>query len=252
MPDNEDRLINNIEHYNEQSHGIHEKFGGPPVYFHIQSIIEQRENFLSDRHIEMIYATLVSWGMHKLGNSHTKMVEFDVFKQSITDHRSELEQIRSLRIDSCTPEEYACHIDRLKGIFCTLKVSKANQTIVAHSKTLAHILPNLIPPIDNRYTKHFFNINFPDTNRLLTKFRKNTGYEFGTDQYNLQSVLFVLSNHFDIFKEYVCKIKRLFDRCYSLYPNMFTINNPSSYNMSTSYPKIMDNLIIAFVRAEKK
>src|SRR4030067_1228703 len=141
---NEDELIRRLHYYSDLSLDVLKEFGGPSVYFHIQAIKEQKTDFLSDRHIEMIYATLASWGMHKMGDpeiTKAKMVEFPEFKQSIIKHHDPLKQLSSLRMDLCSQEHYGKHIDDLEQIYYTLKVSIAEATIVAHSKTLAHILP---------------------------------------------------------------------------------------------------------------
>jgi len=156
---NEDDLIKNIGHYYKYSLEVMKEFGGPSIYFHVQAIKKQETAFLSERHIEIIYATLASWGMHKMGDpkiTKAKMVEFPEFRQSIIKHRDQLQQLYSLRMDSCNPKQYGKHIDDLKKIYYSLKVSISQATIVAHSKTLAHILPNLIPPIDRQYTIRFF------------------------------------------------------------------------------------------------
>ena len=156
---NEDNLITNIGHYYKRSLEVLKEFGGPSIYFHVQSIKEQEAAFLSDRHIEMIYATLASWGMHKMGNpdeTKAKLVEYSDFRQSILRHRERLHQFCSLRMDSCTQDQYEKYVDDLEQVYRTLKVSISKATIVAHSKTLAHILPNLIPPIDRQYTVRFF------------------------------------------------------------------------------------------------
>ena len=86
MMNNEDELTGRLRYYYDLSLDVLKEFGGPSVYFHIQAIKEQEINFLSDRHIEMIYATLASWGMHRMGDpeeTKAKMVEFDIFKQSL-------------------------------------------------------------------------------------------------------------------------------------------------------------------------
>ena len=43
-----------------------EPFNGPAKYFPEEALKSCNEDFLSDRHIEMIYATLTAWGMHRL------------------------------------------------------------------------------------------------------------------------------------------------------------------------------------------
>lgn len=229
---NEDDLIKNIEHYYQRSLAVLQEFGGPSIYFHVQAIKEQTTNFLSDRHIEMIYAMLASWGMHKMGdpdNTKAKMVEFDNFKQSILTQRSRLHQFIALRMESYTEEQYEECLDELHDIYCALKVSISDATIVAHSKTLAHILPNLIPPIDRQYTIRFFTQDNKD-------FFTNSG-KFSS--VNLPSGL---EDQFMAFKKYSRRIKALFDRCNH---QLFSIEK-NTFN--TSYPKIMDNLIISFVK----
>ena len=229
---NEDDLIKNIAHYYKRSEEVLKEFGGPSIYFHVQSIREQEINFLSDRHIEMIYATLASWGMHRMGDpdsTKAKLVDFDDFRRAILSQQKRLQEFISLRIESCTQEQYEEYIDKLNDIYCSLKVSISDATIVAHSKTLAHILPNLIPPIDRQYTIRFF------TQENKNFFTRSGKYR----QINLPSGL---EKQFSDFKKYSSRIKALFDRCDC---QIFTIDK-NTFN--TSYPKIMDNLIMAFVK----
>jgi hypothetical protein len=229
---NDDDLIANLEYYYQRSLKIMEEFGGPSIYFHVQSIKEQERAFLSERHIEMIYATLVSWGMHKMGNPHeakAKMVNFLDFKESIFRNRYELQELRCLRMDSCSQEHYQESIDRLRRIYLDLRVSISEATIVAHSKTLAHILPNLVPPIDRQYTVRFF-----------TQDKKN--FFSNSGKYKMITLPHGIDAQFRDFKNYCLGIKMLFDRCNH---QLFTINKET---FNTSYPKIMDNLIVAFVK----
>jgi len=224
---NEDELIRNLKHYYDLSLTVLKEFGGPSVYFHIQSIKEQESNFLHDRHIEMIYATLASWGIHRMGDpekTKAKMVEFVEFNSSIANQREKLKELIHLRMDLCSNEQYARYIDRVKDIYYGLKVSISNATIVAHSKALAHILPNLIPPIDRQHTIRFFT---QDNKNFFTKGKYR--------QVNLPKDK---DTQFCDFKKYACQIKSLFDRCDR---QLFKIDKVS---LNTSYPKIMDNLIL--------
>lgn len=229
---NEDDLISKLKYYYHLSLAVLKEFGGPSVYFHIQSIKEQETNFLSDRHVEMIYATLASWGMHRMGDpedTKAKMVEFADFRQSIVSQRREFQEFVPLRMESCTQIQYEEYLDKLKGIYCALKVSISEATIVAHSKTLAHILPNLIPPIDRQYTIRYFT---QDNKDFFTK----------SGKYRLINLPSGIEVQFTDFKKYSFRIKALFDRCER---EIFTIDK-NTFN--TSYPKIMDNLIMAFVK----
>jgi len=233
---NEDELITNIDHYYKRSLEVSKEFGGPSIYFHVQAIKEQERAFLSDRHIEMIYATLASWGMHKMGNSEdvkAKIVEFPEFKRAILNFRDELQRFYHLSMDSCTQEQYEKYIDDLKQVYYGLNVSSSEATIVANSKTLAHILPDLIPPIDRHHTVRFFKQNKRD---FFYQSGKNRG------KYRAVSLPKDIDKQFNDFKKYCCRIKMLFDRSNH---QSFVIDKES---FNTSYPKIMDNLIIAFVK----
>jgi hypothetical protein len=229
---NEDELIGRFQYYYNLSLKVLKEFGGPSVYFHVQAIKEQEASFLSDRHIEMIYATLASWGMHRMGDpeeTKAKMVEFGDFKHSISIQRSELEQFIALRMDSCTAEEYGRYIDNLREIYLGLRVSISDATIVAHSKALAHIIPNLVPPIDRQYTIRFFT---QDNKKFFTEAGK----------YRMINLPKDVAAQFDDFKKYACRMKALFNRCNRQLLNI----DKASFN--TSYPKIIDNLIMAFVK----
>lgn len=233
---NEVKLVKNIAGYYSKSLGILREFGGPSVYFHCQAIEQQRHDFMSERHIEMIYATLASWGLHRMGDpdkTKAKMVEFQDFKQSLIEQRSNLTDFCELKMDLCTEEEYANHISSLETIYFALVVSVSESTLVAHSKTLAHILPDLIPPIDRQYTVRFFT-------------QDNGNFFTHTGKYKTVTLPAGLDQQFSAFKGYCLRIKRMFDQCDK---SLFEIN-PHTFN--TSYPKIMDNIIVAFVKSVPK
>jgi len=229
---NEDDLLSKLGHYYKRSLDVSKDFGGPSIYFHIQAIKEQETNFISERHIEMIYATLAAWGMHKMGDpdyTKTKMINYSEFKKSILIHGEELRRLRHIVMHQVSLKDYKDYIDNLEQIYHNLKVSISESTIVANSKTLAHILPQLVPPIDRQYTVRFF------TQEYKSFFTKKGKYK---SVYLPKGI----SEQFADFKKYCCLIKALFDKCKH---QIFTIDKES---FNTSYPKIMDNLIMAFVK----
>ncbi|OGW13953.1 MAG: hypothetical protein A3G93_04155 [Nitrospinae bacterium RIFCSPLOWO2_12_FULL_45_22] len=236
MMHNEELLISNLNHYYQLSLAVLKEFGGPSIYFHIQSIKEQRNNFLSDRHIEMIYATLASWGMHRMGDpedTKAKMVEFDDFKRAIISHKESCERFLEKRWDNLNQNEYKDILSKLIDVYFGLRVSISESTIVAHSKTLAHIIPNLIPPIDRQYTVRFFT-------------QENQDFFTNSGNYRLVNLPPEKDKQFNLFMQICLKMKNIFDKCDK---NLFKIDD-NSFN--TSYPKIIDNLIMAFVKEFKK
>lgn len=233
---NEQNLITNFQEYYKHSLEVLNEFGGPSIYFHVQCVKEQRSNFLSERHIELIYATLASWGMHRMGDprtTKTKLNEYQDFRSSIINFRAELLDFVEIDFSDIDENEHSNIIKNLKKIYSKLKISISDSTIVANSKTLAHILPQLIPPIDRQYTIRFF-----------TQDRHNFYYKNG--KYRLFQIPNDIESQFDLFVEICQKIKRLFDMVDR------SIMEIQLETFNTSYPKIIDNVIMAYVKKVPK
>ncbi len=231
-------LLARLPHYYDISVGVLQDFGGPSVHFHQQAIRAQASDFLGDRHIEMIYATLASWGMHRMGDpddTKAKMVEFPDFRSSILARRTELTALRNERFENVTPERYGEILQGLEGVYTQLRVSISDSTLVAHAKTLAHILPHLIPPIDRQYTVRFFT---QDASEFYYWNKRKKKWD-----YRLVSLPDGNGEQFGQFVGLCGKMKAMFDRCDR------TILQANGQGFNTSYPKIVDNLIMAFVKS---
>lgn len=136
-----------------------ESFQGPSKYFSHEALKACRKDFLGERHIEMVYATLAAWGMHRTGKGGAKMPEFEEFRTSINVNKDKLNALRKLRIEQLSAEEFELvkhQLDELCFSDKCIKGSTTDSHIVSASKTLAHILPNLVPPIDRQYTAQFY------------------------------------------------------------------------------------------------
>ena len=151
-------LIARLDHYYRESLGVWRTFGGPSVYFHRKAIAAAREEFLSERHLEYIYATLASWGMHRMGASGAKMTGFADFQASVEANRERLASVRSAALGSLPDAALGELLDgHLRAIFKTLSVSVSEEMkLVANTKALHHILPDLILPVDRQHTVRFF------------------------------------------------------------------------------------------------
>ena len=83
---NIERFITNQERYFSGSYEQFLAFGGPSVYFHVECLRAGQTDFLSKRHIEMLYATLAAWGMHRMGDletTKTKLTNWERFYGSL-------------------------------------------------------------------------------------------------------------------------------------------------------------------------
>lgn len=137
-------------------------FPGPSLYFHERALHRRRlhsnaASLLADKQfLEYVYAVLPAWGMHRMGNQRAKVVEFDEMVESFRALEPQIQALweeRITDIEDAKAEEIGGQVWQ---IIATLSVSRSKTHIVAGSKALHHVLPNLVPPIDRQYTFQFF------------------------------------------------------------------------------------------------
>jgi len=139
-------LLENSEEYHKYFYDK-EIFTGPSLHFHRRSL---EVDYLNKP--EVLYAMLVSWGMHRMGGG-PKMVEYEKFKRSIENIKNEVDRVNSLK-EIIIVEKKAIEV---KNLFLKLEAMKTSKKITGNSKVLAHLCPNLIIPIDGEYTMQFIN-----------------------------------------------------------------------------------------------
>ena len=156
-----DELINRVEEcldaFDEAA-----VFTGPSVFFHAETLRQRRSHVslqtaIVDRSLLVsIYATLTSWGMHRMGPGGAKLVAFDVFAESIRQLEEHLVPLETLRLEELSGAEAMEVGGRLWQAVQALSVSATESRVVAGTKALHHLLPDLLPPMDRRYTDGFF------------------------------------------------------------------------------------------------
>lgn len=139
-----------VEHFDNTPN-----FSGPSLYFHQKTINILRNNsllaaFENELFFEYLYATLASWGLHKMGKMNAKLVDFDNFKGSITSQRERFLLLGDKRITELSIDTPI--VNQLQKLMENLKISKGKTKLVYNSKTIHHLLPDLMPPIDRQYT----------------------------------------------------------------------------------------------------
>jgi hypothetical protein len=220
--DQRNRLLAALDEAHEAYYRA-EIFGGPSLHFHLRSLAAARAQDF-ERFAEYVYGVLASWGMHRMGPGGSKMREFEEFRTSL-----EVVWPVALRLQERAPS----HLNEtdwadLKTIFCQIRCMASGTSLVGNSKVMAHLLPNLIPPVDREYTLKFLFRNGQITNGVEVEWKKLVqileGFFYPVAQYSLfQSKAEVWLTHNDQFK------------------------------WDTSRLKILDNLVIGFlkmVRAE--
>jgi len=154
-------LINDFSH-SVRRFDPNQQFGGPSIYFHLKTIEALSRHptavdALGDNaFFNYLYATLASWGLHRMGPGNTKLGDIDELKASFRAQASNIERIQELQIDRLDPTSVPDVAKEAWEIVAHLRVGVGQTLLVANSKALHHLLPGLIPPIDRNYTLRFF------------------------------------------------------------------------------------------------
>ena len=139
-----------------------EAFPGPSLYFHQRALARRGLHadvaslLGDDRFFEYVYAVLPAWGMHRMGNQSAKVGPFDVMVDSFRSCRPLLESLWNRRITEIGVADVDGVAAEVWDVISRLRVSTSRTRIVAGSKALHHVLPDLVPPIDREYTFRFF------------------------------------------------------------------------------------------------
>ncbi len=158
---NVDALIGGFDRYLaqfEQSNA----FPGPSLYFHERALARRRAHnnaaALMDDELffEYLYAVLPAWGMHRMGKQPAKVGDFTEMVESFRSALRGIEALWDRRIVEVHPEQADEVAASVWEVIAALKVSTSGTKIVAGSKALHHVLPDLVPPIDRQYTFRFF------------------------------------------------------------------------------------------------
>ena len=152
-------LCDNFEFYLRRFDELN-PFTGPSVYFHLKTLGRLNSLGLSkaleDRlFFEYLYATLASWGMHRMGPKGAKLVEFADFMETLQRQKSKILNLRRVKLTQVREEELNRIMNRLWEILSNLRISSSETQLIAGSKALHHLLPDLLPPIDRQHTLRF-------------------------------------------------------------------------------------------------
>lgn len=206
-------IITHAEKYHKTYYDA-ETFRGPSLYFHRRSLeMINSDNF--ELYLEYIYATLASWGMHRMGKGGSKMQSFDVFKESILKIKDKIGEAKKINYQNVTESDW----EVLEKIFCGIKVMASGTSIVGNSKVMAHMVPNIVPPIDREYT--------------LKYLKGNTNIRNGID-YEWKLMKEIISEFFIPIARNTEFVKKAND----------WIADQSKYPWDTSVFKVIDNLVI--------
>ena len=109
-----------------------------------------------ERFIQALQRTLRAWG---IGVRASRLVPADDFVAALHAALPQLEDLEPRTIDGELPADIA---DRLWFLISSLGIVKNSAKIVAGTKTLHHLLPDLVVPMDRAWTGTFFRFHLPE------------------------------------------------------------------------------------------
>ncbi len=137
-------------------------YTGPGIYFHVNAMAARRTHtsvadaMTDDRFMDYMYATLTSWGLHRMGPGYTKLADIRDLKSSLQRQVGPIERLARVRLEEVSEDQVDDLAASVWGILQELRVGIGRTLLVANSKALHHVLPDLVPPIDRNYTLNFF------------------------------------------------------------------------------------------------
>lgn len=194
------------------------RFTGPSRYFHQKTIAIRSTHgsistlFDDERFLEYLYATLTAWGLHRMGPGNTRLQELEAIQTSFKAHAAAIDQLAGLSLGACAEGQVQVVARALWNVVASLQVSVADARIVANSKALHHVLPDLVPPMDREYTFSFF---------------------YGRPTLSIDEG--------EAFREMFCHLDRIARR------NLSHIGSRVGHGWHTGHSKVVDNAIVGFM-----
>jgi hypothetical protein len=147
----------------DQMIGDEKIFGGPGLYFHYTCIskfarVPMAEKLNRGTFYKYLYSVLASWGMYRTGSAVTDMQTPDEFQSQIMAQRDALLELEGYKIWALDEPDRQKVQSILAELLDTMLVAKTKLRLIANSKILHHILPDLVPPVDRMFTLPYFGI----------------------------------------------------------------------------------------------
>jgi len=199
---------------------------GPSLFFHKRTInflreLQQMPNFnynqlLTDStFLEYLYATLATWGIHSMRGPF--MIDFEQFSQRLQGIAENLDIIRNITLENV--EEIGNHQQDILNLFNGIRITTANTILVANSKLLHHLHPDLFPPIDRQYIFRYFYVQDINARNININPRREPTY----------------------FWEILMEYSQFYQGNRNLVDEIMRENQTGT---ETSVPKVIDNFIV--------
>jgi hypothetical protein len=120
----------------------------------------------NDLFLRSLYQTIQAWGIGKRGSN---LSPYSEFKKALQSKANQIAKLDGLRIDDPKLDLQGLSND-LWQLMDSLEIVQNLAKLVSSSKTLHHILPDLVVPIDRAYTRKFFGRHMPEFQNGQRKF----------------------------------------------------------------------------------
>lgn len=154
-----------------------------------------------------VYNVLKLWNMNSRA---ARLKDFSEFRNSLFQNKKEIFELNNLKLVNLTEHEFQNIIKKIEYLYDNLTLTKANCKTVTFSKALHFILPELIVPIDRKFTQAFFKLSNPE-------------FQYG----GFEVFRYFFTNFWNFTKKY----------------NLIVLRDS---NWNTFETKIMDNIIIGY------
>jgi hypothetical protein len=153
-----DMLISGFDHYV----GVYDTtvpFSGRQFELHRMTIERRRavgsvqEAVHDDSFTDLLHATLRSW---RIGQRASRLAPLAEFRSRLQERASELRELEHLQLERLPLAVQATTTLAIDRLISELGVVDNRARIVAGTKTLHHLLPDLVPPMDRAWTGAFF------------------------------------------------------------------------------------------------
>jgi len=153
------QLIDNFDYYlslSEKVIGLDTSWReGVAEHIKVIDMIRKTENYESlikkDYFLKAVHNTLKKWGLNQ---RRAKIKKFDDFKENILKNTDSITSLKNFELEKLT--DLNSIKNRAIFLFNNLNVMESRAKLVSVSKTLAHFLPDLIPPMDMENIFYFF------------------------------------------------------------------------------------------------
>ncbi|MEM3405878.1 MAG: hypothetical protein QW117_02830 [Candidatus Pacearchaeota archaeon] len=148
-----------IKNFNEEFKDRNPYWDKGPSKFFYEEIISAHKNYCiedllkSRNFLKDCYSCLSSWGLDKMGRRGPKMKDFEEFIEQINKFSGLIKILSSYEVGN--PKSIKA-LFSLSEIFQNIQVLDNKTKLVANSKLLHFLLPNLSPIIDQQYIVRYF------------------------------------------------------------------------------------------------